>query len=177
MNLHLAGGALMDAGWYPVSLVRMVAGSGRARPRDGAVGPSGVDLDDAGDDRVPEWNAGADLVHVRDGAPSTCVHRRRRGLASQTTYFNDTSATAFLRCSKCRRGTGWDAQREVVETAATSGFLAEAEAFHDLVRGGWAAWTGATPEESIDIALTLDALAASARSGDAIDIAPPLERP
>jgi hypothetical protein len=40
------------------------------------------------------------------------------------------------------------------------------------VRHGWAHWTGATPEESIDIALTLDALAASARTGQAVEVGP-----
>jgi len=48
------------------------------------------------------------------------------------------------------------------ENAATNGFLAEAESFHDLVRSRWAHWTRATSSESIDIALTLEALAASA---------------
>ena len=86
-----------------------------------------------------------------------------------TTYYNDTSA-AFPPLLEVKRGTGWDAAREVVETAATSGFLAEAESFHDLVRYGRDAWTGATPDESIDIARTLDALAASARSGDAVEV-------
>ena len=51
------------------------------------------------------------------------------------------------------------------------GFLMEGEAFHDLVRHGWASWTGATPEETTDIMLTLDALAASAREGKAVTIA------
>jgi hypothetical protein len=32
-------------------------------------------------------------------------------------------------------------------------------------------WSGVSPEESIDIALTLEAIAASARGGAAIDIA------
>ena len=70
-----------------------------------------------------------------------------------------------------RRGIALDATRETIATAPTNGFLAEAESFHDLVRHGWSQWTGATPEESIDIALTMEALAASAREGRAIDVA------
>jgi hypothetical protein len=58
----------------------------------------------------------------------------------------------------------------VIETAASNGFLAEAESFHDLVRHGWDHWVGATPDESIDIALTLDALAISARTGASSDL-------
>ncbi|WP_213954147.1 hypothetical protein [Variovorax sp. dw_954] len=36
-----------------------------------------------------------------------------------------------------RRGIGWDAAHEVIETEARAGFLAEAESFHDRVRFGW----------------------------------------
>ena len=63
-----------------------------------------------------------------------------------------------------RRGTGWDAERETIELPSTNGFLAEAESFYDLVRHGWSRWVGATPDESIDIALILDAVAVSART-------------
>jgi predicted dehydrogenase len=87
----------------------------------------------------------------------------------RTTYFNDTSAT-FPPVLEVRRGPGWDAKQEVIETAATNGFLAEAEAFRDLVVHGRDQWEGASPEESIDIALTLEALAASARQGVAIEV-------
>jgi predicted dehydrogenase len=86
-----------------------------------------------------------------------------------TTYFNDTS-TAFPPVLEVKRGTGWDAQREIIETAASNGFLAEAESFHDLVRHGWDQWVGATPDESIDIALTLDSLAVSARTRAPADV-------
>jgi xylose dehydrogenase (NAD/NADP) len=58
----------------------------------------------------------------------------------------------------------------VIETEAIAGFLAEAESFHDLVRFGWGAWTGATPAESIDIAMTLDAIAASSGQGAPVDV-------
>src|SRR5204863_47553 len=77
-----------------------------------------------------------------------------------TSYYNDTGP-AFPPLVEVRHGTGWDARREIVETAAGSGFLAEAEAFHDLVRHGPDAWSGATSAESIDIALTLVATASS----------------
>lgn len=51
-----------------------------------------------------------------------------------------------------------------------NGFLAEAESFGDLLSQGPGSWTGATSEESIDIALTLDALALSAKQGKPVDI-------
>ncbi len=164
MDPGLAGGALMDAGSYPVSLVRTIAGV--APHRVHAVsrwGASGVDTTTLA---TMEF---ADGLLAQISCTFAAARHRHAFIAGDagsiaTTYFNDTSV-AFPPLLEVKRGTGWDAAREVVETAATSGFLAEAEAFHDLVRSGWTHWTGATPSESIDIAGTLEALAASARQG------------
>lgn len=163
MSPALAGGALMDAGSYPVSLVRTVAGE---RPiRVHAVSrwaESGVDLTTLA---TLEFAGG--LLAQISCSFATARHRHAfiAGDAGSihTTYFNDTSP-AFPPLLEVRRGTGWDAQHEIVETASSNGFLAEAESFHDLVRNGWEQWVGATPDESIDIALALDALAVSART-------------
>jgi predicted dehydrogenase len=46
-----------------------------------------------------------------------------------------------------------------------NGFRLETESFARLVRGEKDGWSGATAQESIDIALTLDAIRESARSG------------
>jgi xylose dehydrogenase (NAD/NADP) len=169
MNPDLAGGALMDAGSYPVSLVRTIAG---ARPtRVHAVSRwagSGVDLTTVA---ILEFSSG--LLAQISCTFATARHRHAfiagDGGSISTTYFNDTSA-AFPPLIEVRHGTGWDAQREIIETASSNGFLAEAESFHDLVRHGWEHWVGATPEESIDIALTLDALAVSARTGASAEV-------
>ena len=159
----------MDAGSYPVSFVRTVAG---ARPsRVHAVSRwavSGVDLTTMA---TLEFSSG--LLAQISCTFATARHRHAyiAGDAGSiaTTYLNDTSA-AFPPVLDVKRGTGWDAPRELIETASTSGFLAEAESFHDLVRHGWDRWVGATPDESIDIALTLDALALSARTGTSAEV-------
>jgi D-xylose 1-dehydrogenase (NADP+, D-xylono-1,5-lactone-forming) len=70
-----------------------------------------------------------------------------------------------------RRGTTLGIPVETVEVAGGNGFLAEAESFRRLILEGSSGWTGATPEESVDIALTLDAIAKSARTGATVDIA------
>ncbi len=164
MDPGLAGGALMDAGSYPVSLVRMVAGMAPQRVHAmSRWAPSGVDTTTMA---TLEF---ADGLLAQVSCTFDTARHRHAFIAGDagsiaTPYFNDTSA-AFPPLLELKIGTGWDAQREVIETPATSGFLAEAESFHDLVRHGWAHWTGATPQESIDIALTLEALAASARVG------------
>jgi predicted dehydrogenase len=47
-----------------------------------------------------------------------------------------------------------------------NGFLAEAESFAELVQGDTGQWEGPSPEESMDIAATLEAILQSARSGE-----------
>jgi len=169
MDPALAGGALMDAGCYPVSLVRTIAGERPHRVHAMAKwASSGVDLTLLASMEFP----GGPLAQI---SCSFATLRHRHAFIAgdagsiDTTYFNDTSATFPPRLDM-RRGSGWDAQRETVETAATNGFLAEAESFHDLIAHGWGAWTGVSPDESIDIAMMLEAMAASARSGVAVDI-------
>jgi D-xylose 1-dehydrogenase (NADP+, D-xylono-1,5-lactone-forming) len=169
MNPSLAGGALMDAGSYPVSLVRTVAGTKPIRVfAISRWAESGVDLATLATLEFPSG-----LLAQVSCSFATARHRHAfiAGDAGSinTTYFNDTSA-AFPPVLEVKRGTGWDAQYEVIETATSNGFLAEAESFHDLVRYGWDQWVGATPDESIDIALTLDALAVSARTGASADV-------
>jgi len=169
MNPALAGGALMDAGCYPVSFVRMVAGSRPARVQALA------QWSDSGVDRtlVASLEFASGLIAQISCTFATARHRHAFIAGDEgtiaTSYFNDTSAT-FPPLLELRRGTGWDAQRDIVETASTNGFLAEAEAFRELVANGPAHWTGATPDESIDIALTLEALAASARRNASVDV-------
>jgi len=170
MNPALAGGALMDAGCYPVSLVRTIAGERARRVHAMAKwAASGVDLTLLASMEFPSG-----LLAQISCSFATLRHRHAfiAGDAGSiaTTYFNDTS-NAFPPRLEVRRGSGWDAKQETIETSASNGFLAEAESFHDLVAHGWDAWTGVSPEESVDIALMLEAIAASARTGDAIEIA------
>jgi len=170
MNPALAGGSLMDAGSYPVSLARMIAGERPARVHAIArIARTGVDRTVVG-----SLEFGSGLLAQIACSFATARHRRasivgETGLI-ETTYYNDTSPamppTLFV-----RRGVGYDAPHETIECAAVVGFLAEAEAFHDLVRGGWDRWPGATPEESVDIMLTIDAFAASIRTGMPVAVA------
>ena len=169
MNAALAGGALMDAGCYPVSFVRMVAGTRPARVQAMA------QWSDSGVDRtmVASIAFASGLIAQVSCTFATARHRHAFIAGDEgsiaTTYYNDTSAT-FQPLLEVKRGRGWDAQREIVETSATNGFLAEAEAFRDLVVNGPSQWSGATPDESIDIAMTLEALAESARRNVPVDV-------
>jgi predicted dehydrogenase len=164
LNSGLGGGALLDAGSYPVSLVRMIAGE---RPqRVHAIArwmASGVDRTVIGSIEFPSGLLAQIWCSFATARNRQALIVGSRGTIA-TRYFNDTSA-ALPPTVEVRRGVGFDASCETIETAAGNGFLLEAEAFHDLVRNGWDAWTGATPDESIDVVATLEALALSARTG------------
>jgi predicted dehydrogenase len=169
MNPALAGGALMDAGCYPVSLVRTIAGERPLRVQAMAGwAESGVDRT-----LVASMEFASGLLAQISCSFATARHRHAfiAGDAGSivTTYFNETSA-ALPPVIEVKRGSGWDAERESVTCAASNGFLAEADAFHDLVVHGRESWIGASIEESIDIAMTLEALAASAHDGDSVEI-------
>ncbi len=167
----LAGGALMDAGCYPVSLVRMIAGRRPTRVQAMA------DFADTGVDRtlVASLEHGDGLLAQVSASFATARHRHAfiAGDAGSigTNYFNDTSE-AMPAILELKRGPGWDAKRESIENPATNGFLAQAESFCDLVAHGWNRWTGVSEQESIDIAVTLKALATSARHGIPVDVQP-----
>jgi D-xylose 1-dehydrogenase (NADP+, D-xylono-1,5-lactone-forming) len=169
---ELAGGALLDVGVYPVSLIRIIAGQKPSRVQAAAHwtahGAAGVD------------GALAATLEFKSGllAQITCsfdsaLHRQALIAGStgviQTTYLNHTSAEqpGILRVRTGADAKGVDS---LVETPPANGFLAEAESFERLVREGPAHWTGATPEESIDIMMTLEALLRSARSGVAVEM-------
>jgi len=169
MKPELAGGAIMDAGSYPVSFIRLVTGTVPTRVHAMSQwSSSGVDLTTLG---TLEF---ADGTMAQISCSFATARHRHAFIAGErgsltTSYYNDTGPL-FPPVIEVRHGPGWDARREVIETSAMNGFLAEAESFCDLLNDGPAAWTGATPEESVDIALVLDALAASAKRGAPVDI-------
>ncbi len=165
----LAGGALMDAGSYPVSLVRMIAGERPTRVHAMArFADSGVDRTLIGSIDFP----GGVMAQISCSF-GTARHRHAMIIGDagsiETAYYNDTSDKLPPHVI-IKRSIAFDAPREIIECAAAPGFRVQGEAFYDLVRDGWASWPGATPEETTDIMLTIDALAASARDGKVVAI-------
>ncbi len=157
----LAGGALMDLGAYPLSLVRMISGTLPVRMQ--AMG----DLDVTGVDRSVIANlqfADGMLAQVACSF-DTAVHRQALIAGSdgsiETTYANHSGpdTPAVLRI---KRGAGRVDRYEDISVPWVNGFLAEAESFADLVRAG--RWNGITAQESIDVMVMLDALRAEVQT-------------
>ena len=169
LDATLGGGSLLDAGSYPVSLVRVLSGS---RPiRVHAV----ADWSAPGVDRsmVATLEHSSGLLAQISCSFGTAVHRHAliAGEAGviETSYSNHTSADqpAVL---QIKRGTSWEARYETVSLLETNGFLAEVESFADMITIGSDSWTGIRSNESIDVARTLEAIAASARSRSAVEL-------
>lgn len=165
----VGGGSLLDAGSYSVSMALLAAGE---RPRRVSAtarwSDAGVDLAIAATLEFP----GGALAQISCGFTSA-YHRHALIVGDagtiETTYLNHPpmGGPPIL---VMRQGTTAQIEPEIIEVAPGNGFLAEAESFERMIRLGPAHWTGATPAQSIDIALTLDAILASARSGQAVDV-------
>jgi predicted dehydrogenase len=168
LDPSLAGGALMDVGVYPVSLARMIAGVRPTRVHALARWAGGVDRTLAATLQFANGLIAQINCSFDTGPNRQALIVGAKGVI-ETTYLNHASSAqqAVLRL---RLGTDKDAVESLVQTSPLNGFLAEAESFERLVRAGPAEWSGATPEESIDIMLTVEAILGSARSGAAVEI-------
>ncbi|BDU55286.1 Gfo/Idh/MocA family oxidoreductase [Limnohabitans sp. TEGF004] len=171
MKPDLGGGALLDAGCYPLSLIRLVMGCAPERVMAHATwADTGVDI-----------SLMATLFYA-DGrraqmscAMDTANHRRATIVGShgtvETEYLNHTSDShthpwGYLPSQmRVRQGVANSIPFEDVHSASGSGFRFAAEAFAQVVRAGDMAAIERTAMASHDIAATLDAIQASAKTG------------
>jgi len=167
-NAELAGGSLMDAGTYPVSLICMAAKERPARVSAVAHWAHGVDIALAA---TLEFKSG--LLAQVTSSFSTSLHRFALIAGTdgviQTSFLNHPPLerpAEFL----LKRGVGPEKEFERIEFPAMNGFRAEAESFARLVRGSVPRWDGPSPQESIDIALTLEAILQSARANRPVEL-------
>jgi predicted dehydrogenase len=167
----LGGGALLDAGSYCLSFIRLVMGRAPVRVHASARrGPTGVDI------------ATAATLHFDDGAVAqlSCgmdgaLHRHGLVVGSDgvltTEFLNHTHAGRAAHpwgyqpsLLRVRRGSG-NGPFETIASPSGSGFRFAAEAFAAVAAAQDVAAIDRAAQASLDIAATLDAIAASARSG------------
>jgi D-xylose 1-dehydrogenase (NADP+, D-xylono-1,5-lactone-forming) len=160
----LGGGALLDAGSYAVSLVRLAAGERPTKVQATSErAANGVDLT-----TVATLSFASGLLAQVSCTFATGYHRHAliagdNGVI-ETTYLNHPpiGGPAVLQIKRGRANT---AAYEPAPVPDGNGFLLQTDSFARLLRDGEAHWTGATPQESIDIMATLDAIRKSAASG------------
>ena len=164
LNAALGGGALLDVGSYAVSLVHLCAG--RRPTRVMAIAENhdgGVDLT-----TVATLDFGSGLVAEVTCSFATAYHRHALICGEDgviETNFLNHPPMGGPPILQVREGRQQTVPFTVADVPSGNGFLAEAESFARLVRDGEEHWTGAKPQDSIDIALILDAIRASAASG------------
>ena len=149
----LAGGALMDLGSYPLSLIRLLTGEAPvALQAHGIWDPAGVDRA-----AIVSLSFAAGVLAQAACSFETVIHRQALITGDEgvieTSYANHTDEVAPV--LRIRRGSDRHAPYETVPVAGVNGFRAEAESFAELISGG--AWNGITEQESLDVALMLDA--------------------
>ncbi|MGE5669630.1 MAG: Gfo/Idh/MocA family protein, partial [Betaproteobacteria bacterium] len=177
MKPELGGGALLDAGSYPLSLIRLTMGSA----------PQRVHADATWADTGVEISLMATL-HYADGrraqlscAMDAATHRRATIVGSkgtiETEFLNHTSAQAggdrygYLPSQlRIRRGTANTVPFEEIHSPVGSGFLFAAETFARMVIEQDSAAVGRAAGASMDNAATLEAIARSARLGRAVEL-------
>ena len=170
MSAEKGGGALLDAGSYPLSLVRLVMGEAPLRVTATPVWDqaSGVDISMLA---TLEFSGGR--TAQISCAMNVGYHRRAIILGSHgtidTEYLNHTSA-AMPSQLRVRRGVANNLPFEDVPAAMGSGFRFAAEAFADVVRRADQAAIDRAMHASIDIARTLEALGQSARHGTPVTL-------
>lgn len=176
MRPELGGGALLDAGSYPLSLIRLVMGCAPQRvTADANWSDSGVDISLMA------------TLHFADGrrAQLSCAmdaanHRRATLMGSQgtieTEYLNHTSdgpshPWGYLPSQlRVRRGIANSIPFEDIRSASGSGFRFGAEAFARVVAEQDFDAIARAAAASLDIAATLEAIARSAREGRAVAV-------
>ncbi len=180
MKPETGGGALLDAGSYPASFIRLVMGSAPRRVSALAVpAATGVDLAttatlDWGDGRQAQLRCAMDVA----------LHRHATVVGSdgliETEFLNHTADAQTGHphgyqpsLMRLRRGAG-AGPIETVPAPTGSGFRFAAEAFARVVATGDREAVARAAQASLDIAAMLDAIAASARrDGDWVELPVP----
>jgi predicted dehydrogenase len=161
----LGGGALWDAGCYPVSFVRQVFGVRPSRVTAIArwVGAAGAEIDQtlAATLEFP----GGGLAQISCSF-ATAVVRRAIIVGStgtiDTEYQNHTDRTPAP-SYRIKRGIDWQVETETVAVPSENGFRVELDAFVDLVERGDRVAIARRRAASVDNAWTLAAILEAAK--------------
>ena len=163
------GGALLDAGTYAMSMVRLMVGERPSRVWATArYTLSGVDQTVAATLLFPGGATAQMSCSLSSASHRYAIVAGEAGVV-RTDFSNHAPAAGVLSLD-VKRGAALPVPYEREEVPGGDGFRAEAESFARMVREGPAGWNGASEAESIDTVLALQAIAASARSGAWVEV-------
>ncbi len=176
MNPALGGGALLDAGSYNLSLIRLVMGCAPVAARaDSILSDSGVDICTMATLRY----AGGQRAQL-SCAMNTAYHRRAVIVGSdgviETEFLNHTSETPdhpwHYHPSEMRLRRGFSAMIpfEHIHSRTGSGFQFAAEAFAKMIVENDSAGMERMAAMSLDVARMIDAIVLSAKSGKEVEL-------
>jgi predicted dehydrogenase len=164
-----AGGALLDVGTYPMSIARLMVGERPNRVWATAdYTPSGVEQTVMAVLVFPGGAMAQMNCSIGHASQRYAIVAGEEGVV-RTDYSNHELPGMPLSLS-VKRGVDFTLPYVTEETPGGDGFRAEAESFARMVRLGAEHWNGASEAESIDTALSLQAIAASARSGAWVEV-------
>jgi len=172
LDPNAGGGALLDAGTYAMSLVRIAAGEAPTRVLALArYTTTGVDQTVAATLQFASGMMAQITTSLGTAGNRWAVVVGDKGVI-ETGYSNHAPPGAATLPLRVKRGAPTTVPFETEELPGTDGFKAEGESFARMVRLGASHWNGASEAESIDTVRALEAIAKSARSGEWVDLAP-----
>jgi xylose dehydrogenase (NAD/NADP) len=157
----MGGGALLDAGCYPVSLIRQITGARPIRVTATARWHRGVDQTLAATLEFSSGTIAQVSCSFASGLVRTAVIAGSDGII-ETDYSNHTIRSAAPSFS-LRRGSDWRGPSESIAVPREDGFRLEIEAFAAMIDGSEREQQPARRAASIDIAWTLETILARAR--------------
>ena len=177
-NPDLGGGALLDAGSYPLSLIRLVMGQAPVRVQaQSSWADSGVDISttatlEYADGRRAQMMCAMDVANVRRAIISGSTGTLETEYLNHTAQAVGDNLFGYLPSQmRVRRGIANTLAFEEIHSPAGSGFRFAAEAFAKVIRDQDHAAIARAAQASIDNAATLEALALSARTGASVNLA------
>jgi predicted dehydrogenase len=172
MNPDLGGGALLDAGSYPLSLIRLVMGGAPHSVRaDSRWADTGVDISTTAtlffaDGRTAQLSCAMNTANFRYATIVGSAGTLETEYLNHTTAVAGDNALGYLPSSmRLRAGIANSVPFEKISSPSGSGFRFAAEAFAKVVKARDFAAMDRAAQASLDIAATLEALARSAKSG------------
>lgn len=174
---ELGGGALLDIGSYPLSLVRLVMGCAPSRVSAEATwADSGVDLSMSATLHFPDGRRAQIACAIDIGYLRHAVIAGSQGTieAEFLNHTGDGSGTSPFGYGpsllRVRRGVANTVPWDTIDSPHGSGFRFAAEAFAKVVREGDREAIDRALQASLDLAATLEAIQRSAKAGRPIDL-------